>query len=227
LKEKKADTKKFILDIARSEFAAKGYYATSMTSIVKSTGLSKGAIYWHFKSKLDLFSAVLREQINNTKSIIFSSDSSMKNQGLKEFFLEKGEQLIDYHLSNRENALLWLHINLEAQRGKTDIADLARDLLDSLVDELVEKIVNSKPDYGVKERSLRELVLFFRTILNGLLLDFQLKQNPELAKKFWRFLINTLMWDAEAKNEKGSGLTCRTLIDSRSAHVSYPAVGGI
>ena len=44
-----------ILDAAVACFARKGYYETTMDDIVREANLSKGTLYWHFKSKLDLF----------------------------------------------------------------------------------------------------------------------------------------------------------------------------
>jgi len=44
-----------ILEAAMSCFGKKGYYNTSMQDIVAASGLSKGAIYWYFKSKKEIF----------------------------------------------------------------------------------------------------------------------------------------------------------------------------
>lgn len=48
-------TKKKIADAARALFVQKGYKATSIEDIVKSTGCSAGNIYYHFKNKEGLF----------------------------------------------------------------------------------------------------------------------------------------------------------------------------
>jgi AcrR family transcriptional regulator len=48
-----------ILDAALSCFAAKGYDKTTMDDIVEEAGLTKGGIYWYFKSKRDIFLALL------------------------------------------------------------------------------------------------------------------------------------------------------------------------
>ena len=47
-----------ILEAALDCFGSKGLHAAKMDDIVKSSGLSKGAIYWHFKSKDELFLAL-------------------------------------------------------------------------------------------------------------------------------------------------------------------------
>jgi AcrR family transcriptional regulator len=46
---------------ARQEFGSRGYAAASVERIASEAGLTKGAIYYHFKSKKGLFEAVLRD----------------------------------------------------------------------------------------------------------------------------------------------------------------------
>lgn len=48
-----------ILDAALGCFAARGYHETSMDDIASRAGLSKGAIYWHFAGKRELFLALV------------------------------------------------------------------------------------------------------------------------------------------------------------------------
>ena len=48
-----------ILDAAAQCFAEKGYHAASMDDLVKASSLSKGAIYWHFKGKREIFRSLL------------------------------------------------------------------------------------------------------------------------------------------------------------------------
>jgi AcrR family transcriptional regulator len=42
-------------------FLEKGYHGTSIDDITKAAGLSKGALYWHFKSKGDLLKRITGE----------------------------------------------------------------------------------------------------------------------------------------------------------------------
>jgi TetR/AcrR family acrAB operon transcriptional repressor len=48
-----------ILDAALACFAAHGYHETSVDDIAACAGLSKGAIYWHFVGKRELFLALI------------------------------------------------------------------------------------------------------------------------------------------------------------------------
>jgi len=198
VKKDENSTKDHILEVARSEFASRGYYATSMDSIVRLTGLSKGAIYWHFRSKFDLFHAVLDQQLDNVREILFPRKEDLRDKDLKQFFLERGESLIDFHLSRRENVLLWLHITLEAQRGNTEVAELAKEILDSVITELIDTITEVGPPFNeMEDLDLRELILLFEAILNGLLLDLHFKREPGLSKKFWKYLVKRLIPEVE------------------------------
>jgi AcrR family transcriptional regulator len=47
-----------IVEAAFACFAEKGYHATTMDDLVRASGLSKGSLYWHFRSKQDVFLAV-------------------------------------------------------------------------------------------------------------------------------------------------------------------------
>lgn len=47
-----------ILNAAQACFGKSGYHDTKMDDIVRATGLSKGALYWHFKSKDEIFIAL-------------------------------------------------------------------------------------------------------------------------------------------------------------------------
>lgn len=50
-----------ILRVAAEEFAEHGYEASSYNRIIERSGLSKGAIYYYFDDKEDLYATVLRD----------------------------------------------------------------------------------------------------------------------------------------------------------------------
>lgn len=50
-----------LLRRARQEFSTRGYAEASLEYIASEVGLTKGAVYYHFKSKKGLFEAVLRD----------------------------------------------------------------------------------------------------------------------------------------------------------------------
>ncbi len=58
-----AETRRAILDAAFSEIHAHGFHASSVDAILEQTGLTKGALFHQFASKLELGYAVVDEVI--------------------------------------------------------------------------------------------------------------------------------------------------------------------
>jgi len=58
-KEQALATRSSLLDAAERLFLAKGVSGTSLNDIAVAAGTSRGAIYWHFKDKADLFNAMM------------------------------------------------------------------------------------------------------------------------------------------------------------------------
>ena len=59
--ERRATTRRALLDAARSMFAEKGYHETAAEEIVRRAGVTRGALYHHYEDKKDLFRAVVDE----------------------------------------------------------------------------------------------------------------------------------------------------------------------
>ncbi|MBF6560148.1 MAG: TetR/AcrR family transcriptional regulator [Candidatus Binataceae bacterium] len=53
------DSRDEILKAATALFANRGFHETSMSEVAKAASVSKALIFWHFKTKEDLFMAVL------------------------------------------------------------------------------------------------------------------------------------------------------------------------
>ncbi|TBU84822.1 TetR family transcriptional regulator [Phytopseudomonas dryadis] len=58
-KEEAEETRAHILDAAERVFYAKGVSSASLADIAADAGVSRGAIYWHFQNKVELFQAML------------------------------------------------------------------------------------------------------------------------------------------------------------------------
>lgn len=63
-KEQALETRGLLLDAAEQLFHAQGVSRTSLDQIAKAAGLTRGAVYWHFSGKADLFSAMLERTVH-------------------------------------------------------------------------------------------------------------------------------------------------------------------
>jgi TetR/AcrR family acrAB operon transcriptional repressor len=61
-KENAELTRQCLIDAARQVFLTRGVSRTTMEHIACQAGVTRGAIYWHFNNKIDLFQA-MREQV--------------------------------------------------------------------------------------------------------------------------------------------------------------------
>uniref|UniRef100_A4XYP6 Transcriptional regulator, TetR family n=1 Tax=Ectopseudomonas mendocina (strain ymp) TaxID=399739 RepID=A4XYP6_ECTM1 len=58
-KEEAQATRAQILDAAEQVFHAQGVSRASLAEVAKAASVTRGAIYWHFENKIDLFQAML------------------------------------------------------------------------------------------------------------------------------------------------------------------------
>lgn len=54
-KDEALETRHRILDVAERVFSERGVTRTSLADIAKAAGVTRGAVYWHFTGKADLF----------------------------------------------------------------------------------------------------------------------------------------------------------------------------
>ena len=76
-REEAEKTRKQIVDAARAVFHRCGVTRSTLEKIAQEAGVTRGAVYWHFKDKAELFFAV-REDVfvpllERTDSILFST----------------------------------------------------------------------------------------------------------------------------------------------------------
>lgn len=65
----KAARRAQIIEAAVSCFLERGYTNTSMSDIIKASGLSSGSIYSHFTGKEDILTAAINERLENVKKL--------------------------------------------------------------------------------------------------------------------------------------------------------------
>lgn len=60
--------RELLLDVAFDLFVQRGYAAVSMQEIAEAAGMTKGAPYYHFKSKDDLFIQIFTREVDRLKA---------------------------------------------------------------------------------------------------------------------------------------------------------------
>ena len=98
---KKYDSKQTIetiLSVSANLFLEKGFEKTSMQHIADIAGISKGAIYHHFKSKEDIINAVMEKQASNVEQSLNRWLDDMKSLNAKDKLIA----ILEKNLSDQE-----------------------------------------------------------------------------------------------------------------------------
>lgn len=82
-------TRKRILSSALSLFIKKGYEKTTFVDIANRLNMTKGAVYWHFDTKVDLLAAVIEDVLSsfrkNIDIIVTSGNGDFSKLSFKDF----------------------------------------------------------------------------------------------------------------------------------------------
>ncbi len=127
-----------ILETAMQLFLKKGYEQTTIQDIIEALGdLSKGAIYHHFKSKPEIFDAVMNRNAQETIDRYIQIRDSKNLCGL-----EKIKQFYFHSLDNMANNLSYLmvpnfikHPKLLAAQIESSIYVIAPEFIEVVVRE--------------------------------------------------------------------------------------------
>jgi AcrR family transcriptional regulator len=92
--ERRAQTHEELLDAAESSFAAHGFHASSVASIAREAGYTKGAVYANFEGKTALFLAVLDRHIRRIQDAEPTSAPGIADQFRRDWGLLTFEALM-------------------------------------------------------------------------------------------------------------------------------------
>ncbi|MDO9301221.1 MAG: TetR/AcrR family transcriptional regulator [Anaerolineales bacterium] len=115
MQQRSEETRSHILEAAVKQFSVNGYNQASVDDICEQAGVSKGAFYHHFKTKQDVFLALLDGWLQTfDKAIEASKDSSVP-----ETFQMMTEYFPYMFQSASENLPMFLEFLLQASRDET------------------------------------------------------------------------------------------------------------
>lgn len=92
--QKAERTKQTIIEESAALFNQKGYAGTSMDDIMRATGLSKGGLYSHFKSKEEIALAAFEFAVQKVTQRVRERTQAVKHP------LEKLRAVVDFYRSN-------------------------------------------------------------------------------------------------------------------------------
>ncbi len=182
-------TVKLILDVAEKLILEKGYENTSIQDIINGLGgLSKGAVYHHFKSKEEIFEAV-GDRYN--EPIINELKSICNNNSLSGF--EKLKKMFQLSLASSERDIVYTVSPNMVENPKLlamQMKEIFNDIVPYYVQPVVEEGVKDgsiKTDYP---KELSEVIILLTNLwLNPLVIETDVESMENRVKFFNSLLI--------------------------------------
>ena len=160
---RRAMTRQHLLDAAAIVFARNGFHGSTLDEVAATAGFSKGAVYSNFKSKDDLFVAVLDDRIERQFAVVSevldtgSHDAAEQFPRIREIFRSDMFWSDDF-------LTLWLEFVLYARRNPEAQRKLAASAQRShaRVQQLIEHeytMVGVSPSYPTSDLAVTDQML--------------------------------------------------------------------
>jgi len=109
-------TRQNILRASLDLFVEKGYERATFEDVAARIGLSKGAVYWHFKNKPDLFAALVADMTErHNKQLARLLTDPISLDGLITHFVERAHLIVSKTV-NRKYFLMMLSMDWPAAK---------------------------------------------------------------------------------------------------------------
>jgi AcrR family transcriptional regulator len=184
----KSDKQKSIFRAAARLFGEKGFEGTTLDKVAEAAGVAKGTIFYHFRSKEELFAALISQGVEGLTT-------GIEAIGKEDIGIErKLDRIIDFHFDffkqNRDMCLMLLsQIGGLRNRWQKSI-DLIRDRYAAAM----EKIIREGKEQGVisQELETESLIITLFSLLAVTGVDWAIF-HPALPEKQMAKTVKTLL----------------------------------
>ena len=136
------EKKQLIIDTAKKLFLEKGFANTSLNLIIKSAGISKGLIYYHFENKDELGIKVLESVLNDEIKDFDSFGQLINSISDKSIILSKLDEYLDHLFSTTMQdystmpVIIDLLLNLKSKESKLKVREIYVNYIDKIANFL-------------------------------------------------------------------------------------------
>jgi AcrR family transcriptional regulator len=165
-----AKKKQTILKVATALFAEKGYRETSIAELARLTDSAEGTIFYHFKTKGDLFIAILAD----VKEGILNEFEEYMGSRRFETGMEMMENVISFFLylaGKHEEWFLLLQRQhpYEVARENDTCREYLATLYNTLMDLFEGAILRGQEDGTISDVPAKKTALLIFSMVNGLI----------------------------------------------------------
>ncbi len=189
MKESKTTRKKQILDGAKRCFVRKGYHATTMDDITQESNLTKGGIYWHFKSKWDIFMAMVKEHKKEMRRLW---KKMREFEAEKDILIQGGLLFLKEFINNEWLRGVFNEIEAEAVRNK-QVREEYFSIYKEDIERALELFKRAYKSGAIRKLDFESITMIIMLIIKGLCVQYSLKQGDLDYERIWMAFADTLL----------------------------------
>jgi len=184
-----------ILQAAGHLFSLRGYFHTSTTDILEAVAISKGAFYYHFRSKEELVAALLDELRKDYEQEVIKhvvgADAAERPAALL-------DRLVELNTSGRwYNCLLLTRLAMESCQYSHELSERINGVVGWLTEEYGKILAEAQTAGAVREDiSTNELAEFIISSMFGAIIHRELGNDmarlDRIAAKLKKFMGHVL-----------------------------------
>jgi TetR/AcrR family transcriptional regulator, acrAB operon repressor len=143
-KEEAEITRQKIIEAGLRLFSRQGVSATSLVEIANSTGVSRGAVYWHFKNKWELFEAILSRYSARIDELAGAGQRESESDPLGR--LSELLQFLFVNVATQEDFRNIFKIILQERflRREQEVPERIRELIDKSLEDKIRTLENAR-----------------------------------------------------------------------------------
>ena len=194
-KRQAQETRQQIIDAALRLFTVQGVSATSLSDIATEAGVTRGAIYWHFKNKVDLFTEACELTDLKIESLELEYQSKYPDDPL--FVLR---ELLIYILTSivedpKHNALLEIYFHkCEFVGEMTPIVEIRRELCAADYSRIEQSLFHCIEKKQLPANlDLKRAAIMLRAMMTGLAENWLFSPESFSIKEESQYLVDSFI----------------------------------
>jgi len=189
--QKGDETKERILDASLELLHRRGYYDTSINDIIDNSGVKKGSLYFHYKSKDVLFIEVLNEALERYEKQI---NEGVNHTAASDQIIDMIDAITGYHVNGDiSKGCLFGNMALEIGHDGSDISILVEGFFKRWENKFISLLTRAEKNGEIKlkepARALARMIL--ASVEGGVLLS-KISGDTESLKDCMRFIKSVI-----------------------------------
>jgi AcrR family transcriptional regulator len=191
VKRKAPDVRrKEILEAALKCFSKRGYHVTTVEDIVKRSKLSKGGLYWYFKSKKDIFISLIQEKLKEDQ--IFWNNLLKEHEVGPQFLIDAGIKYLNYYFNSKYR----LKFFIEFINGAIRDEEIRRKV--SKLHKKWREMIKEAFEYAISKNTIKKvdsesLSLSLIAMVEGIIILYAVSKKKLDYEKIWKEFAKSLL----------------------------------